>query len=200
MENFNVEGLKRRFTEAESSFLIRKDRKNNLVAEKDSLTNQLNELSIDNLNKAIVVLKKLSEKQRFLAKQRLEELGTQALNFSMGPNYELKIEFSDTRKRGQAYVYVYNKETGVKTSPVDENGGGIVDIVSIALQIVMLQATAPSIDGPIILDEPFKMVSEEYIPAMSEFLKKIGKDFDRQIIVITHNNYIAENCETKITI
>ena len=84
-----------------------------------------------------------------------------------------------------------NTLTGYEEDIMDQNGGGVVDIVSTALRLIALQTYEPVIDGPIILDEPTKMVSSEYIPTLAEFLKSAGNDFGRQIILITHNEYLA---------
>lgn len=184
----------------ETSFKVNLKTKQGLEERKADIENKISDLNIDLLNKTAVVLQKLSENQRDLAKHRLEELGTQALKYSMGENYKMILDIDTTRKRAQTFLYVVNEKTGLQTDPLEENGGGIVDIISIALQLMSLQAQTPMIDGPVILDEPFKMVSKEYIPLLSEFLKKISKDFGRQNIIITHNEYLIESCDSRISI
>jgi DNA repair exonuclease SbcCD ATPase subunit len=48
------------------------------------------------------------------------------------------------------------------------------------------------IEGPFILDEPAKHVSEEYIINVGKFLKEINTNFNRQIIMVTHNTHLSE--------
>jgi DNA repair ATPase RecN len=109
----------------------------------------------------------------------------------------MKIEVKEIKKKPNADVYILNKKTGLMTDPLIENGGGIVDIIVIALRIITLHVHDPFIDGPIILDEPSKMVSKEYIPLLSEFLKNISRDFGRQIILITHNDFLGQIADKK---
>lgn len=196
----NISELRKQVNSARTSLEIKKNKVETLGARKESLEKKIEELEIDKLEQASLILQKLSEKQREVAKTRLEELGTQALQYSLGNNYRMVIELSESRKRPQAFLYVIDDNKGIKTSPLDDNGGGIIDIISIALRLVVLQAHEPTIDGPIILDEPFKMVSKEYIPMLSDFLKKISNDFGRQIIMVTHNEFLAESCESRIVI
>lgn len=179
---------------------IKKDRLDKLKNEKDEIEKKIEDLNIDLSEKTSIALQKLSSAQRELAKERLEELGTQALKFSMGDKYRMIISLDPNSKKKIAEVFVLDENTGIKTKPLSDNGGGIVDIMSIALRIVVLQSIVPVVEGPIILDEPFKMVSKEYVPLLSNFLLKVCKDFDRQIIVVTHNQFLAENCDNKIII
>lgn len=157
---------------------------------------ELKQLHIPELEQCLLVLQKLGGHQREIARKRLEELGTLALQYSLGPDNQLIIQLKEVRKKPIAEVYVYNKTTGFQTDPLEANGGGIVDILSIAMRIVALQCIQnPSVEGPILLDEPFKMVSEEYIPMIVNFTKTISQEFGRQIILVTHNPYLAENCD-----
>jgi len=196
----NILELRKQVNTARTNLEIKKNKVEILTKRKDDLERKITELELDKLEQVSLILQKLSEKQREIAKMRLEELGTQALQYSLGSNYRMVIELSESRKRPQAFLFVVDEDKGIKTSPLDDNGGGIIDIISIALRLVVLQAHEPVINGPIILDEPFKMVSKEYIPMLSDFLKKISNDFGRQIIMVTHNEFLAESCETRINI
>jgi len=53
----------------------------------------------------------------------------------------------------------------------------------------------PKIQGPILLDEPGKHVSEDYIVKFGEFVDFIGKTFDRQIIMVTHQPHLAQTAD-----
>ena len=66
-----------------------------------------------------------------------------------------------------------------------------MDIISLALRIAFLQVHKPKIEGPLILDEPAKHVSEDYIFNVADFLKRTSEMFNRQIIMVTHNNHLA---------
>ena len=203
-----TEELKSSLEKLDKFLAIKKSRLETLTTKKEEIENKIAELNIDVLEQSIIVLQKLSERQRLMAKTRIEELATEALRYSLGGEYSVIIELENIRKRPQANLYICKKayedvedisEDDLE-EPLSDNGGGIVDIISIAIRLVTMQAQTPMIEGPIILDEPFKMLSKEYVPMMSEFLKKISRDFGRQIIMVTHDEYLAQSAESQITI
>lgn len=160
---------------------------------KNEVEEKIKKLSVEDLEECVIVLQKMSAFKRESARNRLEELGTMALQYSLGPDYRMIIDIPETKKKPTAEVYVLHLPTLLKTNPESENGGGVVDILSFAMRFVVLQSIDdPVIDGPIIMDEPFKMVSAEYVPMLIDFIKKIAEDFDRQVIVVTHNNDLAQ--------
>lgn len=179
---------------SESENLIRLSAKKELFEQrKKELEEKINSLLTEQLEECVLVLQKMSAFRREAARNRLEELGTMALQYSLGPDYKMVIDMPQTKKKPTAEVYVLHLPTLLKTNPESENGGGVVDILSFAMRFVVLQSMSdPVIDGPIIMDEPFKMVSSEYVPMLIDFMKKIAEDFDRQIIVVTHNNDLAQ--------
>lgn len=159
--------------------------------EKESLEEEIANLGVEELEQASKILQVLSASQKQKACELLEGLCTSAIQYSFSPDHEIKVSIKETGKKSIIDVKIMNTKTGFEEDIMDQNGGGVVDIVSTALRLIALQTYEPYIDGPIILDEPTKMVSSEYIPTLAEFLKSAGKDFDRQIILITHNEYLA---------
>ena len=49
----------------------------------------------------------------------------------------------------------------------------------------------PTLNGPIILDEPAKMVSEAMSNEFANFIKTLGEQFNKQTIIINHNANIS---------
>ena len=159
--------------------------------EKKILNEEIESLGVEELEQASKILQTLSASQKLKACELLEGLCTSAIQYSFSPDHEIKVSIKETGKRSVIDVKIMNTLTGYEEDIMDQNGGGVVDIVSTALRLIALQTYEPVIDGPIILDEPTKMVSSEYIPTLAEFLKSAGNDFGRQIILITHNEYLA---------
>lgn len=164
------------------------------------LTGETDALKLEEFNAAAVWLKELSQNQKAEVSKMLAGLGTLALQYSMGTNYEMEIETSGSAKRPEARVFlVKNSNRENREDPLEDNGGGIVDIMGTSLQLVILDSyNDPVIDGPVIFDEPFKMVSKEYVPMLSEFMSKLPADFNRQIIVVTHNEFLASMTESNV--
>ena len=143
--------------------------------------------------KVSILLQKTSEFARNQAKLQIESLVTNCLQYIFESNIEFKIEIEESYSKPNAEFYVITKDNDitVKNKPELSRGGGVIDIISLALRIAFLQIHKPKIEGPLILDEPAKHVSEEYIYNVAEFLKKASEMFQRQIIMVTHNNHLS---------
>jgi DNA repair exonuclease SbcCD ATPase subunit len=149
---------------------------------------------IDVLEQVRILLQKASEYAREQIRQQIEMLVTHCLQFVFGSNIEFCIELNEVRGKAEAEFYVLSTydTIKIKTRPEDARGGGVVDIISLALRIAVIQSTNLYKDGPLILDEPAKHVSGEYIANVAQFLKQICDVFNRQIIMVTHNQYLSE--------
>lgn len=192
--------LEKNIKELEELVNKKKVKKEILLSDEARLSKEVEELKIVNYERAAVYMKQLAQKQKENACEELTKLGTAALQYCFGPSYKMKIEMEGTSKNPKADLWIIQDDNDdEKEDPMEDNGGGIVDIVGNAMRLVILDNyTEPVIDGPIILDEPFKMVSKEYIPQMAEFIKNVSRDFRRQVIVVTHSDYLSSMTDTNI--
>lgn len=169
---------------------------------KEKILEQINEnnnlikniqLQIDLIEKVSLLLQRTSEFARNQAKIQIESLVTNCLQYIFESNIEFKIEIEELYGKPNAEFFVITETDNmiIKTKPEQSRGGGVVDIISLALRIAFLQVHKPRIEGPLILDEPAKHVSEDYIFNVADFLKKTSEMFDRQIIMVTHNNHLS---------
>lgn len=170
-------------------------KKEKLVEQLNNCKTNLNktQLDLELLEKVTIIFQKTSEFAREQAKRQIETLVTKCLQFVFESNIEFKIEIDELRNKANAEFYVVNElsDITIKTKPELSRGGGVVDIVSLALRIAFLQIHKPPIEGPLILDEPAKHVSEEYIYNVGDFLKQSSEMFNRQVIMVTHNNHLS---------
>lgn len=152
----------------------------------------------DLLTKVILLFQKTATYAREQSKRQVEDLVTRCLQFIFETDIEFLIELSEARSVPVAEFFVqsnYPEGYSVKTKPEIARGGGVVDIISLALRIAFLQLNQPKLSGPLILDEPGKHVSNDYVFNLGEFLKKSSNLFDRQIIMVTHNPYLSQICD-----
>lgn len=151
------------------------------------------EKKLDLLDQVIVLFQKTSEFAREQAKAQIESLVTKCLQFIFDSDVKFQVEIKELRNKANAefYVVTETEDMIIKTKPELSRGGGVVDIVSLALRIAFLEIHKPRITGPLILDEPAKHVSEEYIFNVGNFLKQSSIMFNRQIIMITHDQHLA---------
>jgi DNA repair exonuclease SbcCD ATPase subunit len=151
----------------------------------------------DLYEKVRVLLQTAAEHARLQAKEQMETLVTNALQYVFGPMFRFEIELADHGGKPHAEFYVVTEWEGrkVRTKPQEARGGGVVDITSLALRVAFMESFRPRPEGPLILDEPGKHVSSEYVIPMLEFLKSTGEMFGRQIILVTHDPHLTEGAE-----
>lgn len=142
-----------------------------------------------------VLFGKVSEFARQQLKTRVEQTVTAALQAVFGEE-GLAFEIEMGERAGQPaaewkVVSLYGDQV-VMNNPEDARGGGIVDIVSLALRLALLELTRPKPGGPVILDEPGKMVSAEYAPNLAVFLKEYCRRTGRACLMVTHNDALAQ--------
>ncbi|WP_082407096.1 ATPase [Bacillus sp. JCM 19041] len=160
------------------------------------------EETMDTYEKARILLQQSAEYARKQAKQQMETLVTNALQYVFGPLISFEIELEEHGSRAVAEMFVVSDYEGVKvkTKPQDSRGGGVVDIVTLALRVALMETTQPRQAGPLLLDEPGKHVSGEYTHYLYEFLKSLATMFGRQIVMITHNQHLTESGDKAFTV
>lgn len=147
------------------------------------------------LTQVSLLFQKTSEFAREQSKRQIEDTVTKCLQFIFETDIEFLIELSEARSVPIADFFVqsnYSEGYSIKTKPEIARGGGVVDIISLALRIAFLQQNQPILSGPLILDEPGKHVSNDYIFNLGEFLKQSSNIFNRQVIMVTHNPHLSQ--------
>lgn len=149
------------------------------------------EENLGNFDLVQILLQKTSDYARQKAKQRIEEIATQALTVVFGKSYKFTINLDVKANQPIAEYYLENEGVITQLKPPDyDNGGGIVDVISLALKLAVAELS--SVQGPLFLDEVGKHVSQEYAPNVAYFLKEYSEKFGRQIVLITHSAHLAE--------
>lgn len=201
----DIAKLEKNIKDIETDFAIRVSKRDSLIAKINTDKETLEKLAKneDKLDRASILLQNTAKAKRLFIKEQIESIGTVALQTVYGLNYSLKLELEQDKNKPKCKIYVVEKRGDVTLvrEPENFNGGGVVDVCSIALRFAMLQIYSnPKLDGPVLLDEPGKHVSKEYASALSEFIKTLSDKLNRQIIFITHNEYMALSSSNIITI
>lgn len=130
------------------------------------------------------------ETQRDL-KIRVEKIVQLALDTVWPGSYQFQIEFE--LKRGKTEARIFLLENGWEYDPMSQNGGGLVDVLALALRI-----TAYTLGGTantLIFDEPMKFVSRDLQERASEIIKVLSKHLGIQFIISTHVPEIIESSD-----
>ncbi len=187
----------------DSALINMQSRYNNALGQKQLLELQLqdkqNNLGQTRQNLATweqvqVLFTKVSEYAREQLKARIEETVTAALTAVFGEGYTFRINMRQLGNQPAAEWQVVSQygDEEVAASPEDARGGGITDVVSLALRLAMLEILRPRPEGPVLFDEPAKMVSAEYAGNLAYFLKQYAEKTGRQVVMVTHNPQLAE--------
>jgi len=164
--------------------------------------NKLNNLELDRekYKKVIELLNFVQQVTKQKTKESFERLVTYALRFIYSKEYKFELEFGRRGNLSEINFNVKTPEFAEAYDPLDSSGGGVLDILSLALRICLLELTRPKIEGFLVLDEPFKHLSSNYLETAIKFLEAITKKIGRQIILITHKQELINNSDYKIEI
>ncbi|MBT9258192.1 MAG: ATP-binding protein [Clostridiales bacterium] len=128
------------------------------------------------------------------ARAQAETLLTEALDAVFGEGRlvaRLTLEDRADRREARLLVGAPDQDGNIHfTDPMDSHGGGVVDVLSTAFRVLMLQVEGKPL--PLLLDEPGKHVSGQYAPAFAAFLQAISETLSQQIIMVTHQEALAK--------
>lgn len=120
----------------------------------------------------------------------ISDITSLALESVFPDPYKLQVEFLQRRNKTECDLYFVRDENRV--DPLTASGVGAVDVASFALRIASWSMQVPHTRNTIILDEPFRFLSEDYQEQASLMLREISQKLGIQFLVITHNETLTE--------
>jgi DNA repair exonuclease SbcCD ATPase subunit len=120
----------------------------------------------------------------------ISDITSLALEAVFPDPYSLEVEFIQRRNRTECDLYFMRD--GNKVDPLTASGVGAVDVAAFALRIASWSMMQPRTNNVIILDEPFRFLSENYQELAGKMLKGISQKLGIQLIIVTHNPILAE--------
>jgi DNA repair exonuclease SbcCD ATPase subunit len=156
--------------------------KNNLKQEKHELNESLLELEAS--LSAQQALQEISQAIQQKAHDRIASVVSRCLSAVFDDPYEFNILFE--RKRGKTEARLVFVRDGREVDPISSSGGGVVDVASFALRVSSIMLSKPSLSKVVIMDEPFKFVSEVYRERVRDMLEMLSTELKIQFIFVTH--------------
>jgi len=143
----------------------------------------------ESLLKARAFVQKVAEDTQKRIEFQISNLVSTALAAVFPDPYEFKLRFVQRRNKMECdLVFVKN---GYETDDIlNSGGGGVTDVVSLALRISLwsLKKSRPTF----ILDEAGKFISREYQEKVSTLLKELSEKLHIQFILVSHIPEIQE--------
>ncbi len=145
----------------------------------------------ENLIKARWILTEVAKETQIRFKAKVESLVTMAIQSVFDRPFKFVLEFE--RKRNKLECRPVVMEGDSEYTAKDDLGGGIVDVISFAMRIVLWSLQQPRSRNTIILDEPMKFVGKgELLDRAGQMLKEISHKLGIQLIIVTHEPQLAE--------
>lgn len=133
------------------------------------------------------IVQKVAEAVQKKAHDRIASVVTRCLESVFGDDaYQFEILFEKKRGRTEAKL-IFTKDGLVLDDPINESGGGAVDVAAFALRLSCLLLSIPKKRPLLVLDEPLKYLSADYRPTTSELLRELAKEMKFQFILVTHD-------------
>lgn len=119
----------------------------------------------------------------------ISDITSLALEAVFDDPYELKVEFVERRNKTECDLKFVRGD--MEIDPMTASGVGAVDVAAFALRIASWSMARPRTRNVIILDEPFRFLSENYQEQASTMLKELSTKLGIQFLVITHEMTLA---------
>ena len=189
----NLESLKAHYNK-------RLGEKTALEQQRTDMRKQINNMkvSIADLESVRIVLEDTTNEARKVYSSNMASVVTSALQYTFGPDFRLIVEHKESKGKPEIHFWVEHALGSkiVKQLPQKAMGGGVCDQVAFALQVTTKKlCRKPAQNGPLILDEPAKMISAEFVERFGQFIQYISKEFDMQIIGVTHQQAISRQMD-----
>ena len=118
------------------------------------------------------------------AHSMIAKVVSQCLETIFDEPYEFQIVFE--RKRGKTEARLVFQRDGMEIDPMTSSGGGVLDVAAFALRLAAITLTKPHARRIIIMDEPFRFVSEAFRSRIKDMLESLAEEYGFQFIMVTH--------------
>jgi hypothetical protein len=141
--------------------------------------------NLEAANESQVIFQSVAQSIQQRVHERMAGIVTRCLNAVFEDPYQFSIRFD--RKRGKTEARMVFSRDGVELEdPLNEIGGGVVDVAALALRLGCVLMHRPPLRRFLCLDEPFRYVRGQDNRARTKtMLERLVKDLDLQILLNT---------------
>lgn len=137
----------------------------------------------DALNLTMAYFNKLVDSKRKEIMDKVVGLVTYGLQ-SVFQNPTMKLMVKERIQRNQKFYTLAISIDGVETDDWNSASGGVVDVLSFMLRVVLLSVSSNR--KFLVLDEPFKGLSKGYRENLGDFLRLLSDQLGIQFLIVSH--------------
>ncbi len=139
----------------------------------------------ESLEEARQIVQSIAEDMQQRAHNRIARVVTRCLAAVFDDPYEFQIRFEQKRGKTEA-VLGFTRDGERYTDPLNELGGGVLDVAALALRLSCVMVSRPPAERTFILDEPWANVrGEENKKRTRNMLNILAEEFKVQWIINT---------------
>lgn len=127
---------------------------------------------------------------------KIESVVSDGLKLVFDDDLKLVIERREGTK-GDSYRLLV-KKGDIIGNPIDTFGGGVVNVISFLLRVIMIQRF--KLSKFMALDESFNNVSAEYVGKISQMIKTLCDDYGYTVLSVTHQSVLAAAADRVFTV
>jgi hypothetical protein len=150
--------------------------------------------------RAGALLTTIGEETQEVARGKVQELATRALQVIFGPEHEFLLKPGERGGQATLELLVRTQYPGgavIETGVLEARGGGMAAVVGYVLRLVVLLLT-PDLDNVLFLDESFGHVSARYEGRVAEFMAEVARKAGVQQLLITHSPTYADYADQAV--
>lgn len=146
----------------------------------------------DTTLKASLFLQSLSDQTRLQVLDKISGIVTDALQTVKDKNLVFQMQLTTRASQPVLDMTILDKLSGQSYDVINSFGGGICDIVSLALRVALLVKWQPSLSRVLILDEACKHVAQKDQELLAVFVRKLSEALNVQFVWISHSEVLQQ--------
>ena len=146
---------------------------------------------VEVLNHVVALLTAAQEVWRGGFEAAVGEHVSRGLTGVFGEPLELVVEMGVQADLPVAHFRIRDS-TGLETEIMEAEGGGLVNVTSFLLLVLVLLATRPALGRLLVLDETLSELSVDFLPQAAALLRHICQEGKFQMVLVTHREELAE--------
>jgi len=178
---------------------------NKLKVKKDSVSELLNmrikrqeeiKQELETLLKSQAILQEVAKEVQSQLSLKIDSIVNLGLATCFGDEYKFELKYVSAR--GKTEVEFVLSSEGEPIDPMNQNGGGLVDILCFCLRVAVYNISRT--DNVVVFDEPFRFISKGLRERAAELVHTLSENLSLQFIEVTHIDEFMEQSDQKFIV